>query len=82
MCVGEQSWDGGSTADRAAGRAVRRPAPPVRVSRLSDGPARAGRRSVRGPYLTAVSSGVISSIAYGIDRTVLKENAAPMSGSW
>ncbi|GHB08459.1 hypothetical protein GCM10010305_59310 [Streptomyces termitum] len=38
--------------------------------------------SAVGCYLTAVSSGSISSIAYGIDRTVLKENAAPMSGPW
>ncbi|GAA3174900.1 hypothetical protein GCM10010451_24630 [Streptomyces virens] len=45
-------------------------------------PARGGRRAPRGAYSTAVISGVISSIAYGIDRTVLKENAAPMSGSW
>ncbi len=54
------------------------------AARLRHGAARAAASCCRrpSPHLTAVSSGVISSIAYGIDRTVLKENAAPMSGSW
>lgn len=49
----------------------------ARFRREADGP-----DAGDGRYLTAAISGSTSSMAYGIDRTVLKEKAAPMSGSW